>query len=270
MMPTKRLRNGKIRGVFVPLVTPLDAKGGLDKKGLEKLIRILEPKVDGLVPCLSTGEGKKLSESLWIEMLKTTLSFAEELPVMVGIEQPDTEQIIRRIRMVHGIGIEAIVVLPPFGKNIPQEEIYKHFARIAKQDVEILVYNKEMVCGTAIEIDTMLRILEIPDVVGVKEGSADPRFTQTILDSDSIPEISVMVAWETHITKNKVHGTIVPLANLEPEMCMGGLEIRNVEIQKRINRAVRRYHLEAENVTWYLDVKKELVKRGIIESARLV
>ena len=263
-----KMRNPKIKGVFVPLVTPLKRNKKLDKRGLKRLIRTLKPKVDGFVPGLSTGEGRYLGNELFAKLLEATVLFAGDLPIIAGIEQEDTKGVISRIKITQSLGIKTVAVLPPFGKNIPQENTYAHFARIAELDVEILVYNKEMMCGTAIELDTLARLSKIENVVAIKEGSADPQFTRRVLDS--VEGVAIMQAWDDLLTEVKTHGSIVPLSNLEPELCRIALGTCSEEMRRKVNEAVTRFNLEAENPTWYKDVKKELVKRGIIKTAVLV
>jgi 4-hydroxy-tetrahydrodipicolinate synthase len=262
-----KLRNEKIRGIYVPLVTPLKGKEKVDQESLKKLVGLLRTKVDGLIPCLSTGEGRNLSESLWIQMLESTLSVSRGLPVIAGIELKSTTSVMRRAKMAMSIGIDTVAVLPPFGEDIPQITILRHYERIAEIGVNILVYNKQMMCGTAIDIDTLIGICQIPIVVAVKEGSANPVFTQKLLDS--VSDVSVMMAWEKHLTKTITHGSIVPLANLNPELCRMALDSPSESVQEAVDAEVIRYHLEAENPTWYACVKKELVKRGLLSSSRL-
>jgi len=260
-----KMRNDKIRGIFVPLVTPLDKKKRVDEKGVRRLITSLEPKVEGFIPCLSTGEGRHLSESLWARMMEFALGSAK-LPVIAGIEQKKTESVIARARIAMSMGIDTVAVLPPFGENVPQEEILKHYMEITETGVKILVYNKQLMCGTAIDIDTLIRICEIPSVVAVKEGSSDPEFTKKLLES--VPDVSVMQAWETLLTKIKTHGSIVPLANLNPELCRAALDAQSREMQEKVDDEVVKFHLEAENPRWYESVKEELVKRGIIATKK--
>ncbi len=259
------MRNSRIKGVFVPLVTPLNRRKKLDKEGLGRLIGTLRPKVEGFIPGLSTGEGRYLGDRLFAELLESTLLFVGEFPIIAGIEQRDTEGVISRIKIAKSLGIGTFAVLPPFGKNTSQESIYAHFAKIAELGVEILVYNKEMMCGTAMELDTLVRLSKIENVVAIKEGSADPKFTQRVLDS--VQGIAVMQAWDDLLTEVRTHGSIVPLSNLEPELCRMALGVGSEETREKINETVVRYHLEAENPTWYKDVKKELVRRGIISTS---
>jgi len=78
-----------------------------------------------------------------------------------------------------------------------------------------------------------------------------------------------MMAWETHLTKSATHGTIVPLSNLEPRLCRKTIGSTDTELQMEVNSKVEEYNLQAENLIWYHDVKKELVRRGLISSSLL-
>jgi 4-hydroxy-tetrahydrodipicolinate synthase len=201
-------------------------------------------------------------------MMEFSLSEAGNLLVIAGIEQRKTEEVIARAEITRSMGIRTIAALPPFGENVPQERIFEHFARIAELDIQILAYNKKLMSGTAIDIETLVRICKIPNIVAVKEGSADPQFTQKL--QEAVEGIAILQAWENLLTKTRTHGSIVPLSHLEPELCREALDNPSRELQGRIDSAVSRYNIQAENQSWYSDVKKELVRKGIISTDTLV
>ncbi len=259
------LRSPRIQGTFVPLVTPLSKAREVDEGGVKRLISSLKPPADGFIPCLSTGEGRYLDDRTWCRMLESTSSEAGDKRIVAGIEASTTADVVRRTREARALGLNIIITLPPFGDDVPQDEIFEHFAQIADVGLELIVYNKQMMCGTPIHIDTLIRICrEIPGVVGVKEGSMDPVFTQRLLAA--VPEVAVFHAWEHLFTKTPTHGSIAALSNLEPGLCCKAIENPGDEIQGRVDEAVVRYNIGPENMSWFRDIKSEPVRRGIIET----
>lgn len=261
-------RDPKIKGVITPIVTPLTNQRIVDKQSVRKIIKFLEPKVDAIIPCLSTGEGRHLDHNTWCKMLDFSLYESAGLLVIAGIEQRRTQDVITRAKIAKSMGINTIAALPPFGRDIPQEKIYEHFARIAELNIQILVYNKKLMSGTGIDLETLVRICGIPNVVAVKEGSAEPQLTQRLLEA--VEGVAILQAWEDLLTKTRTHGSIIPLSHLEPELCREALNNPSIEVQGRIDGAVSKYNIQGENQTWYSDVKTELQRRGIILTNTLV
>ncbi|MBU1165704.1 dihydrodipicolinate synthase family protein [Candidatus Micrarchaeota archaeon] len=264
-MIATNLRNPKVQGVLVPLVTPLNEKREVDAKSVKRLLQSLKSRVDGFIPCLSTGEGRNLNDRSWRTMLEFTLAETSGTMVIAGIEASATSDVVRRVKETRTLGVDVVIALPQFGANIPQDKIFAHFATIAEAGLEIIVYNKQMMCGTPIHINTLIRICrQIPAIIGVKEGSMDPAFTQQFLDA--VPDVAVFLAWEHLFTKNAAHGSIAALSNLEPELCREGVTNQNMGAQNKINDAIARYNIGSENTSWFYDIKLELVRRGIIET----
>lgn len=264
-MTAMNLRNPRLQGVLVPLVTPLNPRKEVDRESVCKLLQSLKPVVDGFIPCLSTGEGRNLDDRRWHAMLEFTLAEGSDTLLIAGIEAPTTSDVVRRARTAKMRGVHTIIALPPFGKSIPQDRIYAHFARIAEVGLDLIVYNKQMMCGTPIQVDTLIRICrQIPAVVGVKEGSMDPAFTQQLLDA--VPDVAVFLAWEHLFTKNRVHGSIAALSNLEPALCREAISNPSEAMQRKVDAAVAKYNIGQKNATWFRDIKLELVRRGILET----
>jgi 4-hydroxy-tetrahydrodipicolinate synthase len=275
------LRDNRINGLFVPLVTPLNARRNVDRKSVRRLVNRLKPDVDGFIPCLSTGEGRHLTTRQWTDMLEFALTEADGHLVVAGIEAHDTKKVIERIKIAAVFGVRIIAALPPFGDNVQQDVIYGHYSEIAATGVSVLVYNKSLMCGTAIAMETLLQICKMSNVVAVKEGSGDATFTRAVIDS--VDGVAVLHAWEGMLTRvSGIDGAIIPLANLEPALCRRALDVLEIPfpvqmwssrrpldgpnevVQLEVDALVAQWNLGADNPMWYADVKKELVRRGII------
>jgi 4-hydroxy-tetrahydrodipicolinate synthase len=118
------------------------------------------------------------------------------------------------------------------------------------------VYNETAISRNHIELQTLLRICCLPNVVGVKESSGVVVFTRALLAvKNGVP---VFQGWENLLLDTPgIDGFIGPLANLEPALS-----------NTMLTALCERYGLFHDD--WYLWVKKELHKRGIISSERII
>lgn len=82
------------KSILVPLITPLNAQEQVCEASLERLLGSLAPHVDGYIPCLTSGEGWRLSRQQWLQMLTLTLRHAGERSVIAGIERHSTQEVL--------------------------------------------------------------------------------------------------------------------------------------------------------------------------------
>lgn len=255
-------------GTIVPLVTPLDASGVVSRSDVDSLVDYVRDDVTGLMPTLSTGEGEKLSERQWRDMVEATVAHARGLPVLAGILLPETGQVVRRARLAAELGVDAMVVSTPFDPNLSQDEIYRHYEILREAvDVPLFVYNEAEKSGNDIELETLLRIFRLPDVVGIKESSGSAEVTRRLVEADH--QVPVFEGWENLILEARgITGFIGPLANLEPGVCTRMLADPSPERQHEIDELCKRFGLFDDD--WYRSVKKELSSRGVIRGVYTV
>lgn len=255
---------GTYSGTVVPLITPLDENGTVDERSVARLIGHVHTEVTGLMPALTSGEGWKLDDRQWQDVVTYTVKHAGGLPVLAGIQLPDTASVIDRARTAAAIGADAIVVTTPFGADVTQDAIVDHYRAIREAvDIPIFLYNEEALSGNRIEFDTLLRICEIPGIVGIKESSGDAAFTRKTAEAGT--GIPVFEGWENLLVDARgIDGFIGPLANLEPALCNAMLVDPTPERQAEINAVCERYGVFLDD--WYRWVKKELHRRGVISS----
>jgi len=255
-------------GAIVPLVTPLDAAGAVSESSVDRLISSLGNEVTALMPTLSTGEGWKLSGAQWADMVAATRKHSRGLPVLSGIQLPTTDEVIARAKVAVDIGVDAIVVTTPYGTDITQDQIVEHFRRIREAiGVGIFLYNEEAVSGNRIELDTLLRICRLPGIVGIKESSGSAEYTTAMTRAGT--GIPVFEGWENLLVDVEgIAGFIGPLVNIEPGLCNAMLAEPTQARQDEINETCRRFGLFDDE--WYLPLKRELVRRGVIETDLVV
>ncbi|MCJ1681500.1 dihydrodipicolinate synthase family protein [Streptomyces sp. APSN-46.1] len=249
-------------GTIVPLITPFDEDDTVDEQSTARLIDHVRTEVNGLMPALTSGEGWKLDERQWTDIVTYTVRHSGDLPVLVGIQLPDTATIIERARRAMDIGADAVVVTTPFGKGVTQDDIVEHYRAIrGATGAPIFLYNEEALSGNKIELDTLLRLCEMPGIVGIKESSGDASFTVKMAEAGT--GVPVFEGWENLISAaSGINGFIGPLANLEPALCNAILVDPSPERQAEVNATCEKYGVFKDD--WYRWVKKELHARGII------
>ncbi|MBD0712160.1 MULTISPECIES: dihydrodipicolinate synthase family protein [unclassified Streptomyces] len=255
---------GTHSGTIVPLITPFDEHGTVDEQSVVRLLDHIRTEVNGLMPALTSGEGWKLDARQWQDVVTYTVRHAGGLPVLAGIQLPETAAVIDRARTAAAIGADAVVVTTPFGADVTQDRIVEHYQAIrAALDLPIFLYNEEALSGNRIEFDTLLRICEIPGIVGIKESSGDAAFTRKMAGAGT--GIPVFEGWENLLVEARgIDGFIGPLANLEPALCNAMLVDPTPDRQAEINSVCEKYGVFKDD--WYRWVKQELHRRGVISS----
>lgn len=255
-------------GIIPPLITPLNDAGDVDEESVRRLIAYVEPYSTALMPTLSSGEGWALNETQWRDMVIYTKRYSHNKPVLAGILLPTTKEVTRRAMLAKELGVDAIVITTPFEKNITQEQIFYHFKSITEVGgIPVFVYNEEVISGNAITFETIKKIINLGNIVGIKEASGSIEFTkELIMGNFGVP---IFQGWENLCYESKgVDGYILPLSNLEPKLCLEMFENPTVEKQKMIDNFCEKYNLLDK--TWYKELKKELKMRGIISSDKSV
>ena len=164
-------------GCGTALVTPFRGDGDLDESALVQLVHWqIESGVDFLVPCGTTGEASTLTES---EALRVTESVvrtaAGRVPVFAGCTHNATGEAVARARRLAEIsGLTGLLSANPYYNRPGQEGQYRHFRAIAEATpLPLLLYNIPSRTGVNLEPLTVLRLAKIPNIVGIKESSAN-------------------------------------------------------------------------------------------------
>ncbi len=254
-------------GIIPPLVTPVDNNGDVCEQSVKNLVDFVGPYSTALMPTLSSGEGWALSDKLWEDMVRLTIKHSSGLPVLAGVECRTTDKVVERARKAQSFGVDAVVVTTPFEKDISQDEIYRHFERIKDAGVPVFIYNEKAISGNSIEYETIERICRLGNIVGIKEASGSADFTKRLVCSGL--KVPIFQGWEHLCCQSKgVEGYILPLANLEPKVCLEMLKNPTVEKQNEIGSLCKKYNILGDD--WYVFLKKELQRRGIITTERAI
>lgn len=175
-----------MKGLYLPIITPFkDDK--VDYKSLEKLVNYyINEGVNGIIPLGTTGESPTVSEDEYMRILYTVIDCAEDrVPVIVGAGGNNTKEVIKKFERLNKLKIQGILSVCPYYNNPDQRGIYEHFKEISQfTDRDIILYNIPYRTGRNIENETVFKLAEIKNIVGIKDASGDFNQTQRlILDS---------------------------------------------------------------------------------------
>ncbi len=167
----------KLHGIIPPLVTPFKANEDLDLDRLRSLIdEMIGHGVHGIFVLGTTSEFYSLDEREKQEVIATAVAQVNRrCPVMAGTGAETTREAVRLSKMAVREGADAVSVITPYYISPTQAEIADHYRRIAEQiDRPLLLYNNPAVCGgVKIDIETVAKLAEVPNITGIKDSSGD-------------------------------------------------------------------------------------------------
>jgi 4-hydroxy-tetrahydrodipicolinate synthase len=213
------------QGVTTAMITPFLPDGSVDFDGLRKnTVHQLENGISGLLPLGTTGETPTLRDDEKEQVVRVvvdeTRGFEREVPVLVGVGTNSTKKTIKNAEQAQEWGADALLVVTPYYNKPTQEGLVHHFHAICDAvDLPIIIYNIKGRTGTNIETNTLKRIAEKENVIGVKEASGDIHQMMDVLET--IPEIAVY-SGDDGMTFPLIclggQGVISVVSNLLPEL----------------------------------------------------
>ena len=162
------------RGLYTALITPFTQDGALDEAGFRILIsRQITASVDGIVVLGSTGEAATLTSSEKERVIQIACEMCEgKMPVIVGTGSNCTRSTIEQTQLAEKLGAAGALVVTPYYNKPTQEGLYTHFSSVADAtNLPIILYNIAGRTAVNLETATLLRLIEIPNIVSVKEAS---------------------------------------------------------------------------------------------------
>jgi 4-hydroxy-tetrahydrodipicolinate synthase len=160
-------------GALSAIVTPFN-DGTVDEVALRDLIESqIEAGVQGIVPCGSTGESATLSHAEHEQVIKIVIEQTRKrVPVVAGTGSNSTAEAIRLTAAAAEMGADGALLISPYYNKPTQEGIFKHYKMIAQSvALPLIIYNIPGRTGSNIMPETMARLCEVRNIVGVKEAS---------------------------------------------------------------------------------------------------
>lgn len=166
----------RFTGVGTALVTPFTADGSVDEAAVTRLVhRQIEAGIHFLSPCGTTGEAPTLTHRDKLRVVELVVGAAAgRVPVLAGAGGYDTREAIELTRDMERVGADGILSVTPYYNKPTQEGLFQHFRAIAESTtLPIMLYNVPGRTGVNMEAATTIRLAAIPNIVAVKEASAN-------------------------------------------------------------------------------------------------
>jgi len=168
--------NKKFHGVLTALITPFDDKFKVDFDVYEKMIKFqMHNGVSGLVSCGTTAESPCLSYEEQLESMRRCVNLsAGKVSVIAGVGSNNTEKVCHLAKEAEKIGVDALLVIAPYYNRPSPDGLVEHYKSIsASVSIPIILYNHPGRTGVDIKTDTIERLSNIKNVIGIKDVSGD-------------------------------------------------------------------------------------------------
>ncbi len=181
-MPGPTTHKSPFGVMLTAMVSPFHADGSLDLDGAQRLATHLvdELRHDGLVINGTTGESATKTDEEDLDVLRVVLeAVGDRATIIAGVGTNDTAHSVEAARAAAAVGAHGVMAVTPYYNRPPQEGLVRHFHAIAEAtDLPMITYDIPKRTGTAIELETMIRIAEHPRVVANKDAKGDLDFAQ--------------------------------------------------------------------------------------------
>ena len=165
-------------GVYTAIITPFQNEGrSVDYGAYRELIeRQVAAGVSGIVPCGTTGESPTLSHAEHRELVRKTVELAAgRTKVIAGTGSNSTAEAVALTQEACSDGADAVMLVNPYYNKPSQEGLYRHFKTVAEASkVPVVLYNIKGRTAVNLEVETLVRLVEVPNIAAVKEASGDP------------------------------------------------------------------------------------------------
>lgn len=263
-----------LTGSMVAIVTPMLADGALDYPRLKSLIdwHVAEG-TDGIVIVGTTGESPTVDFDEHCHLIKAAVDYAaKRIPVIAGTGANSTKEAIHLSEFAKRAGADYSLSVVPYYNKPTQEGLYRHFRAIAEAvDMPHILYNVPGRTVADLSNDTVVRLSEIPNIIGIKDATANMGRGAELLarcpkefavySGEDISTLALMLLGG--------HGTISVTANVAPrlmhEMCalaLKGEREKAIAINNRLLGLHNNLFLEANPIP----VKWALARMGRIDT----
>jgi 4-hydroxy-tetrahydrodipicolinate synthase len=263
-----------ITGSLVAIVTPMKPAGELDLAGFRKLIdwHVAEG-TDGIVVVGTTGESPTVDFDEHKELIRIAVQHAHgRIPIIAGTGANSTAEAIELAESAKKHGATAQLSVVPYYNKPTQEGQYRHFRKIAESvELPMILYNVPGRTVADLHNDTVLRLAEVPGIIGIKDATANlERGTDLIRRA---PRSFAIYSGEDATALPLIlcggHGVISVTANVAPklmhQMCAAAL-VGNVKKARELNDMLLPLHQKLFVETSPAPVKWAMMEMGLIEN----
>jgi len=163
------------KGSITALVTPFNGDN-LDENAYEKFIDFqISNGTHGIVPCGTTGESPTISHDEHKRLIEIAVkSTGGKIPVIAGTGSNSTDEAVEMTKFAESAKADAALVVTPYYNKPTQEGLYQHYKKINDNcGIPIIIYNIPGRSVVDMSVDTMVRLYELKNIVGVKDATGD-------------------------------------------------------------------------------------------------
>ncbi|MEY4157364.1 MAG: hypothetical protein RJB64_2085 [Pseudomonadota bacterium] len=173
-----------ITGSIVALATPMHTDGSVDYPQLRKLIDWhIQEGTDCICVVGTTGESPTVNVEEHCEIIRVSVEQARgRVPIMAGCGANSTSEAIELARFAKGVGAQCQLQVVPYYNRPTQEGLYQHFKTIAEAvDLPVVLYNVPGRTVADMQHDTVLRLAQVPGIIGIKEATGNIERAQWLI-----------------------------------------------------------------------------------------
>jgi 4-hydroxy-tetrahydrodipicolinate synthase len=262
-----------ITGSLVAIVTPMHEDGRLDLPRFRQLIDWhVSEGTDGIVVVGTTGESPTVNFDEHKELIRIAVQHSKgRIPIIAGTGGNSTTEAIELTASAKETGATACLSVVPYYNKPTQEGLYRHFSKIAETvDLPMILYNVPGRTVADLQTDTVLRLAQVPGIIGIKEATANierntdlirraPR-NFSIYSGDDATCLALILMGG--------HGVISVTANVAPkamhQMCAAAL-VGDVKKARELNLKLFPLHTKLFVEANPIPVKWALAEMGLIE-----
>lgn len=246
----------KLRGIVVPIITPLTENEKVDEPALRKIVRhLLQGGVHGIFVNSTTGEGVCLVDGEKIKSLEIVVDEVKgAIPVYAGISDTGTIRALDNLYQAQEAGADFVVAHPPFYyPPNSQDELIHYYTTLAREStLPLLLYNIPFTTQAPLSLDTVKTLMQIENIVGIKDSSVDWVFLMNLVElkRNHRPDFRVFIGkshmWTAGILSG-ADGGLDGISNIIPDKCVklyNGIcdgDSGVYELQREINEIWRVY-----------------------------
>jgi len=174
-----------LTGSMVALITPMYENGDVDFSALEKLVNFhIESGTKAIVSVGTTGESATLNHDEHIEVMKKTIEFSNgRIPVIAGTGANSTSEAIELTQAAKDMNADACLLVTPYYNKPTQEGLYQHYKKIAESvEIDQILYNVPGRTGVDMSVDTVARLANISNIIGVKDATGDLKVAKSLIE----------------------------------------------------------------------------------------
>lgn len=270
MNNTQRL----FQGMGVAMATPFRPDQAIDYTSLRRLVNhIVDGGADFLVVHGTTGESPCLTREERIEVITFVKQEVQgRIPIMLGLGGNNTQEVSERLRQLDPTGLSGILSVVPYYNKPTQEGIYQHFAHLARcSPLPIILYNVPGRVGVNMMPETVARLAELDQIIGVKEASGFVAQAEAISKQVDRADFSILSGDDNisiDFIRNGACGVISVVGNAYPRLFT---QLIHLSMEGKYNEA-EMIQLELRDLNTYLfahgnpgGIKALLYQQGVID-----